>query len=162
MIDLEPRERGRTTLSERDKEKGDLLIKLTTFLNHHWEPSVYNVNTNGKDIMCVGFISSNGEFIQLDWFIDKLSAYLGTDAETAVQKFNSTTSHIMTEIGFDPSQYLYMMVSPEIIYHVKEDLSGKIKSYDDNHRESLKEHFTATLLDIDTPTASSMLKWAEC
>ena len=29
-------------VSEITREKNDLLIKLTTFLNHHWNPTIYN------------------------------------------------------------------------------------------------------------------------
>lgn len=148
-------------VSEITREKNDLLIKLTTFLNHHWNPTIYNAIVNNNDIMCIGFISDGREFIQLNWFIEKLSAYLDIDAETAVQTFNETTNHIMRELGFDSERYLYEMVSPELVCSAKDDLLEKIETYNHAHKIPVNVQFTTSLLNIDVFTASSMLRWAE-
>lgn len=163
MVDKRPRKRGRVMLSEKDREKSDLLIKLTTYLNHHWNPTAYTATVHNDDVMYLGFINRvDGKPTQLDWFIEKLGAYLDVDRDTANQTFREVTAHIMSEIGFDPNQYLYTFSSPEVTYQAREEFLRKIDAYDNGHSVPLKVHFVATLSDIDTANAYTMLKWEEC
>lgn len=163
MVDKRPRKRGRVMLSEKDREKSDLLIKLTTYLNHHWNPTAYTATVHNDDVMYLGFINRvDGKPTQLDWFIEKLGAYLDVDADAANQTFKDVTTRIMSEIGFDPNQYLYTFSSPEVTHQAREEFLRKIDTYDNSHSVPLKVHFVATLLGIDTANAYTMLKWAEC
>lgn len=163
MINKRPRKRGRFMLSEKEREKSDLLIKLTTYLNHHWNPTTCITTVHNHDVMHIGFINEVDEKpAQLDWFIEKLGTYLDVDVDAAIQTFREITARTMSEIGFDPNQYLYTFSSPEMIHQAREEFLRKIDTYDNSHRVSLKVYFTATLLDIDTANAYTMLKWAEC
>lgn len=166
MIDPKSRGRGRTTLSEREREKGDLLIKLTTYLNHHWNPTIYTTTVHNGDVMFMRFVDrvdeNDEKLAQAEWFIEKLGAYLDVDADTANQTFKEVTTRTMSEIGFNPDQYLYTLSSPEMTQQIKSDFLERIHAYDNSHSISLKVYFVAALLDIDTTKAYTMLKWVEC